>query len=340
MWLENVHYVHRFQTDVLLDSMKENAVEVSIIEFTAEHWRDNIETPIATVKMGENQTEKMRVKGRTGEYGMMVDTLSNPDIIVEEADKIIDNSHERASSYIFAKTFIKEDGTKYINYESVTISKDGNEVSISSHIIRENQLRKMVKNGRLIYKATAIDESANTSAEQSAFGGSLSSHGKVTNKSSNGQVNGKKSASSLSARTVSAMDGHVRGVAERLGLSNVDVVADGSGLDGRRGRAKGFFDKKTGRITIVLGKHSSVADVERTLLHEAVAHYGLRRLFGDRFDAFLDGVFENVDRSTREKIVALAGRHGWDFRTATEEYLASIAEDMNFERYDAGIFFS
>lgn len=46
-----------------------------MIEFTAENWRDNIETPIGMVKMGENQAEKMRVKGRTGVYGMMVETL-------------------------------------------------------------------------------------------------------------------------------------------------------------------------------------------------------------------------------------------------------------------------
>lgn len=123
----------------------------------------------------------------------------------------------------------------------------------------------------------------------------------------------------------------VRELAETLHLDNVDIVTDASTLQGNRAKAKGFYSRSTGRITIVIPNQTSVFDAEQTLLHEAVAHYGLRELFGEHFDTFLDNVFQNADTDVRRHIVELAERRGWDFRTATEEYLASLAENTNFE---------
>ena len=123
----------------------------------------------------------------------------------------------------------------------------------------------------------------------------------------------------------------VRELAETLHLDNVDIVTDASTLQGARAKAKGFFNPATGRITIVIPNQTSVFDAEQTLLHEAVAHYGLRELFGEHFDTFLENVFQNADTDVRRHIVELAERRGWNFRTATEEYLASLAENTNFE---------
>ena len=114
----------------------------------------------------------------------------------------------------------------------------------------------------------------------------------------------------------------------------VEVVADGSGFKGKKRKAKGFYNKQTGKITIILGNHTSAEDVMQTLMHEAVAHKGLRKLFGKDFDAFLDKVFAGAEKPIREKIVALAAKNGWNIRTATEEYLASLAEDKEtFEKH-------
>ena len=118
---------------------------------------------------------------------------------------------------------------------------------------------------------------------------------------------------------------------EKLYLDNVEVVTDASTLDGKKQRAKGFYSKSTGKITIVIPNHTSMFDVEQTLLHEAVAHYGLRQLFGEHFDTFLDNVFNNADEIIRRRIVDMASKNGWDFRKATEEYLAGLAEHINFE---------
>lgn len=126
-------------------------------------------------------------------------------------------------------------------------------------------------------------------------------------------------------------------LAERLNLGNVEIVTDASQLKGRRARAKGFFDRRTGKITIVIPNNISVMDVEQTLLHEAVAHYGLRQLLGKHFDEFLDKVYEAAENGVKERIDLLASRNGWNRRVATEEYLAGLAEDTDFEHAESRV---
>ena len=111
---------------------------------------------------------------------------------------------------------------------------------------------------------------------------------------------------------------------------DVEVVTS-EGLTGKKKQAKGWYDTKTGKITIVADNHTSLADMEQTMLHEAVAHKGLRALFGERFTTFLDNVFTNADADVRQGITDLMSNNNWDARKATEEYLASLAETTNFE---------
>lgn len=131
------------------------------------------------------------------------------------------------------------------------------------------------------------------------------------------------------------MADRAREVADILHLDNVEIVTDASTLQGRRAKAKGFYSRDNGKIVIVVPNHVDMADIEQTVLHEAVAHYGLRKLFGSNFDTFLYNVYNNADMDVRDKIVKLAEGHNWDFATATEEYLASLAEKTNFENLNA-----
>ena len=125
---------------------------------------------------------------------------------------------------------------------------------------------------------------------------------------------------------------HAESVVQNLHLNNVEIVPDGSSLNGEQATAKGFYNKRTGKIVVVVSNHTDIADIEKTVLHEAVAHHGLRELFGDNFDNFLDTVFAKADIEIRRQIAHLSAKHGWNIRTATEEYLASMAEDTNFEQ--------
>ena len=214
----------------ITDAMKANAVIAPTVEINDANWKESVDTPIGTVKMGENQKAKLFAKGREQQYGMLLETLSNPDVVLEEKDKGQNMFHERPSSYLFVKTFQKEDGSKYVHFESVTVSQDGMEVSISSHIIRENQLKNKLKSDRLLYKATALDAPANTSAEQPIVGGSLSSAGKDKQSSATKQANEDKSTPTAkkTEERVSEYNEHVsfKYVGEREDRGNTYLYED------------------------------------------------------------------------------------------------------------------
>lgn len=121
---------------------------------------------------------------------------------------------------------------------------------------------------------------------------------------------------------------------ENLNLgSRVVVYESVEGLEGKEATAKGWYDTKTGQIHVVLSNNTDAADVTQTILHEAVAHHGLRDLFGHNvMDAFLDSVLAATSQEVKDAINELRRENGWNFRTATEEYLAGLAERTDFER--------
>lgn len=121
---------------------------------------------------------------------------------------------------------------------------------------------------------------------------------------------------------------------ENLNLgSRVVVYESVEGLEGKEATAKGWYDTKTGQIHVVLSNNTDAADVTQTILHEAVAHHGLRDLFGHNvMDAFLDSVLAAASQEVKDAINELRRENGWNFRTATEEYLAGLVERTDFER--------
>ena len=124
----------------------------------------------------------------------------------------------------------------------------------------------------------------------------------------------------------------VEDMAGKLHLNNVDIVDKPAGRgSGRRERAKGMFERSTGRITINIGNCADKRDAVVTLLHEAVAHNGLRKLFGENFETFLDNVYNSANAEIRRIIDKHSHRYDGDKRTATEEYMASLAERTDFE---------
>ena len=122
-------------------------------------------------------------------------------------------------------------------------------------------------------------------------------------------------------------------LAESLG-EKVRIVRDVNEIENRnkkvqesQRRSKGWFNTGTGEIVVVLPNATGIEDVQATIMHEAVGHKGLRELVGDdRFDDFLDKVYAAATKATRLEIVSLARRNHWDFRLATEEYIAGLAE--------------
>lgn len=112
-------------------------------------------------------------------------------------------------------------------------------------------------------------------------------------------------------------------------INSIDEVPEGTAKEAiQKGRkVKGWYDVNTRKVYVYLPNATSADDVRQTILHEGVAHYGLRKLVGDeRMDDFLDEVFRNVSKEIRNKIVGTLPKYGYDSRVDTEEYLARMAE--------------
>lgn len=90
---------------------------------------------------------------------------------------------------------------------------------------------------------------------------------------------------------------------------------------------KGWYSPKENKVFLYMPNTTSVEDAQATIFHEVVAHKGLRDMFGNDFDEFLNNVYNNVSDNIRSEINTMAiNRYGGNFRVATEEYLASLAE--------------
>lgn len=113
-------------------------------------------------------------------------------------------------------------------------------------------------------------------------------------------------------------------------ITSVDQIKDNSVRSAiEKGRkVKGWYSLSDNKVYVYLPNATSMEDVNQTILHEGVAHYGLRQLVGeDRMYDFLDDVFANVTDEVRKKIIDTLPRYGYNSRIATEEYMARMAEN-------------
>ena len=145
------------EADDLILASAERAIPIPEMELTSENWKREfgngiLNTPMGDVKIGENQFFKMIDKGREKEAGMIKPTLTDPDFVIEEASIAKEGDTERASSYLFVKSFVGTDGKKRYFFKSVTVKKDGMEINISNHFDTVKRLREALKKGRLLYR--------------------------------------------------------------------------------------------------------------------------------------------------------------------------------------------
>lgn len=147
--------------DNLLSAMEARAEAAPDIELTPTNWVEQfgedgmVDTPIGKVKMGENQIAKLFTKGRSSQFGMIRPTLTEPDVVVEVPSSLTEetnNDVERPTSLLFIKAFLKNDGSKVYYFKSVTVKKDGLEVSVSSHLDRKKRVEDALIKGKLLYR--------------------------------------------------------------------------------------------------------------------------------------------------------------------------------------------
>lgn len=116
----------------------------------------------------------------------------------------------------------------------------------------------------------------------------------------------------------------VNRLAKRLGLR---VVFDDKLED------KGAYTEGTDYVRINLANCESVDDAVETLLHEGVAHFGLREMLGeDGMKEFIADILAKASPSIRAKIEAMAAENGWSLEYAAEEYVAELAQKTDYTR--------
>ena len=146
------------QAEALIAAMEEQAEAASSLELTPENWLAEfgedgmVDTPLGKVKMGDNQYLKLAQQGRSGKLGMIRPTLNNPDVVIEDTSMANANQEtERPSSYVFVKTFLKTDGSRYYHFTSVTVSREGNEVVVSNQEKSAKKISKLLQNGNVAW---------------------------------------------------------------------------------------------------------------------------------------------------------------------------------------------
>ncbi|WP_102408715.1 hypothetical protein [Parabacteroides bouchesdurhonensis] len=109
-------------------------------------------------------------------------------------------------------------------------------------------------------------------------------------------------------------------------IRNVDEITDNDSVQQNKKRgSRGWYDPVTGKVYLVLPNAESVADAQATVLHEVVAHKGLRGLLGDSFSSTMETVFDSLPQETQESLMDEYG----DRQIAAEEYCAHMAETMS-----------
>lgn len=146
------------ESSALMERMEAEAAEIPLIELNPANWvkefgeKGIVSTPIGEVKMGENQIAKLFEKGRSNQFGMIRPTLETPQLIIEVPSFAADGNSERGSSLLFVKTFTDSKDRKIYYFKSVTVKKDGLEVSVSSHYDRPKRIKEALKKGKLLYR--------------------------------------------------------------------------------------------------------------------------------------------------------------------------------------------
>ena len=130
-----------------------------------------------------------------------------------------------------------------------------------------------------------------------------------------------------------------------------DITHSNAEVERRKRNSKGWYDVRTGEVVVVLPNNSDVEDVAATVMHETVAHKGLRELVGEEhYDEFLDEVYEHLRGDLKQRVDAEAGRSFVDDstkngeraksyerhrRTAVDELFGDMAEKP-FEEFSEG----
>ena len=98
---------------------------------------------------------------------------------------------------------------------------------------------------------------------------------------------------------------------------------------GKNKYVSGWFEPESGKVYIYLPDVQSIKDIDYTVIHEVVAHKGLRALLGEqRYKEFCMVVWNSMSKQAQEYYIQYPGVDG-DQAKAADEYIAYLAEKID-----------
>lgn len=215
---------------------------VSSLERFKELFRRPIRTFLGElVKVKDEVWKKILRNNRQDISGTVLPTIENADFAIRDTD----------GSTLYVKRFESERGGNLYNIVVVNKHREVEDFVSSVHIKRDGNLRNKIKNGAELF----LPQERNT--DGTLFRNNSTPAAKVENNFETVQLSAPEKAKQQAANDL-ARQMHVEG--------EVEVVTSTEGLTGRQAKVKGWYDVRTGRVTIVLPNNKNAADVRETVL--------------------------------------------------------------------------
>lgn len=137
------------------ESLAQNAEPLVEVDFSKANYdmlfpRAIVQTPLETVKLGENQFEKLDAKDRKRFLLATFQTLATPDLVIDE-------EREGKHSHNYIKSFVFDEKTKTI--QDVVVNINGKNVSITAHPRDINNIVNKIKMpDQLVYAAARVGQ--------------------------------------------------------------------------------------------------------------------------------------------------------------------------------------
>lgn len=233
----------------LRQQMADNAEPERILEHTEDNWLQDfgkdgrVNTPIGSIKLGENQYKKAGREDRIKRFGLLKPTLERPDVILEKSAP--KEGAERQTKYLFVKSFKKVDGTKILNFESITVKQGEDEVSISAHQIEPSKLLKELTESKMLWNRFRGDSNSLGENQGSALTPSAnnpSGKDSVLNPHSDAKIRNSFEITKENGGNLSVED-KIKAVSQQFGVDEADVamyanaIKKGSTAEAARARA-------------------------------------------------------------------------------------------------------
>ena len=276
----------------LREQMAANAEPERILEHTEENWlkdfgkEGRVDTPIGSIKLGENQYKKAGREDRIKRFGLLKPTLERPDVILEKpAPK---EGAERQTKYLFVKSFKKVDGTKILNFESITVKQGEDEVSISAHQIEPSKLLKELTESKMLWNRFRGDSNSLGENQGSALTPSAnnpSGKDSVLNPHSDAKIRNSFEITKENGGNLSVED-KIKAVSQQFGVDEADVamyanaIKKGSTAEAARARANI-------KRHLLQANEDKISSFKELLKYTVPVNEALKENFGD-VDAMIE----------------------------------------------------